>query len=292
MKRRATSTLKLLGTSVALLSLAFTTGCSSHCASPKAALPRIGITPIIEQDPLPIEGQVLRLFKVGTGPPVIVLHEITGLSPDTFRLARLLADAGFAVYLPLLFGEPGDSKQVANGARACIGGPFHCFHKTESTDARLIKILLALSRRVSAENSGAPVGVIGMCLTGNTGLELVREGAPVRAVVASQPALPFLRPAALGVSEATLQRVKAQRVHVLALRFSSDTRASRQRLLRLKTELGDLFQAYEIDSGPLNSFGFKHSAHAVLTTELVDEPNHPTRIALDKVIQLFKRELR
>jgi hypothetical protein len=33
-------------------------------------------------------------------------------------------------------------------------------------------------------------------------------------------------------------------------------------------------------------------AHSVVTTELVDEAGHPTRAALDRVLQLFRERLK
>jgi dienelactone hydrolase len=266
-------------------------GCRSHCPPPGAPPPRIDPVPIQELEFKTPMGP-LRVFRLGAGPPIIVLHEVTGLSPATYRLGRKLAEADFSVYLPLLFGAPGDSRFLANGLRACAGGWFHCFDRIKTNDPRLVEALLAVSRQISAENGRARVGVIGMCLTGNTGLELVREDSPVRAVVASQPALPFFKPSALGVSETTLQRVRDQKVPVLALRFSGDQRSPSERFRRFKKKIGDRFLALEIDSGPTNSYGFKRSAHAVLTTEFVDESNHPTRIALDRVVELFNEKIR
>ena len=49
----------------------------------------------------------------------------------------------------------------------------------------------------------------------------------------------------------------------------------------------------EIDSSPGNAWGIKRSAHSVLTEDLVvDEPDHPTRHALDQVLELFRTRLR
>jgi dienelactone hydrolase len=99
------------------------------------------------EPPVEYQGRSLRVFKTGAGPPVIILHEITGLSPETFRLGRMVAQAGFAVYLPLLFGEPGDSRFVANGLRACAGTWFHCLDADQTNDPQLVETLVVLSRR-------------------------------------------------------------------------------------------------------------------------------------------------
>ena len=47
---------------------------------------------------------------------------------------------------------------------------------------------------------------------------------------------------------------------------------------------GDAFEGIEIDSSPGNAAGIAPSAHAVLTVSLVDEPGHPTKVALDRVL--------
>ena len=45
-----------------------------------------------------------NVFRLGSGPPVIVLHELFGAGPALFRFAHRVADEGFEVYVPILFG--------------------------------------------------------------------------------------------------------------------------------------------------------------------------------------------
>jgi hypothetical protein len=59
----------------------------------------------------------------------------------------------------------------------------------------------------------------------------------------------------------------------------------------LREALGDAFVAVEIDSSPGNPHGLPANAHSVLTEHLVDEPGHPTREALDRVLDLFRERL-
>ena len=59
----------------------------------------------------------------------------------------------------------------------------------------------------------------------------------------------------------------------------------------LRRELGDGFIAVELDSSPGNPFGIKRIAHSVLTNDFVDEPDHPTRAALDQVLAFFHDRL-
>jgi hypothetical protein len=82
-------------------------------------------------------------------------------------------------------------------------------------------------------------------------------------------------------------------VCVLGLRFTGDRAVPAERFQRLREELGDGFVAVEIDSSKGNPWGIKASAHSVLTEELVvDDPEHPTRQALDQVLELFRTRLR
>ena len=64
------------------------------------------------------------VYLRGDGPGVVVMHEIPGITPEVARFARIVADDGFRVYLPHLFGTP--DKPFSNGyvlgqmARACV----------------------------------------------------------------------------------------------------------------------------------------------------------------------------
>ena len=59
----------------------------------------------------------------------------------------------------------------------------------------------------------------------------------------------------------------------------------------LRTALGASFEGIEIDSAPGNAAGIAPSAHSVLTISLVDEPGHPTRGALDRVLSFLAEQL-
>ena len=79
---------------------------------------------------------------------------------------------------------------------------------------------------------------------------------------------------------------------MLGLRFTNDIAVPKERFERLRAELGDRFLAVEIDSSPGNAHGIRKQAHSVLTEDLVDEPGHPTREALDRVLAFFQERLR
>ena len=137
-----------------------------------------------------------------------------------------------------------------------------------------------------------------MCFTGGFALAVAVE-PDVLAAVLSQPALPAplsaRRRAALALDDADLARVKDRARHdlrVLGLRFTGDRGCPAERFATLRRELGESFESIEIDSSPGNAHGISERAHSVLTVDLVDEPAHPTRAALDRTIAFLGERLR
>ena len=53
------------------------------------------------------------VYRRGSGPAVIIIHEMPGLHPLVVRFADHVAAAGMTVFLPSLFGEPG--RPVSSG---------------------------------------------------------------------------------------------------------------------------------------------------------------------------------
>jgi hypothetical protein len=60
---------------------------------------------------------------------------------------------------------------------------------------------------------------------------------------------------------------------------------------RLQHELGEGFEGIQIDSSANNPNNISRTAHSVLTLDLVDEEGHPTRAALDRVLDFFREKL-
>jgi dienelactone hydrolase len=52
------------------------------------------------------------VFVAGSGPAVIVMTEMPCISPEVARFARFVRDAGFTVFMPSLFGDPGRAPSV------------------------------------------------------------------------------------------------------------------------------------------------------------------------------------
>ncbi|HEY5339262.1 MAG TPA: dienelactone hydrolase family protein, partial [Rhizomicrobium sp.] len=53
------------------------------------------------------DGWTRDIYRRGSGPAVIIIHEIPGLHPQVVRFADRVAAAGMTVFLPSLFGTPG-----------------------------------------------------------------------------------------------------------------------------------------------------------------------------------------
>lgn len=181
-------------------------------------------------------------------------------------------------------------------ARACVAREFTTW--ATRTNSPITNWLRALAHRAHEECGGVGVGAVGMCLTGGFALAMMVDDCVV-APVLSQPSLPVaLMPSQkrdLGIDDATLALVKeraAAGACVMGLRFTADRLVPGERFERLRDELGDRFIAVEIDSSPGNAHGIPRTAHSVLVYDLVDEPGHPTRMALDRVIAFFVERLR
>ena len=233
-------------------------------------------------------------------PAIIVMHEVPGIYPAVIDFSERLIAQGYTVYMPSLIGEPGKDFSMgyvlSSMGKACISREFHVLAKRESSP--ITNSLRALCRQAHKECGGVGVGAIGMCLTGNFALSLMVDDS-VMAPVLSQPSLPFpvskAHKRALHVSDSELQcikqRVKEENVKVLGLRFTQDPMCPPERFERLSEELGNGFEAIEIDSAVGNSFGVPKAAHSVVTRDLVDEAGHPTQAALNRVLAFFAHAL-
>ena len=240
------------------------------------------------------------VFRAGTGPGVIVVHEVPGVTPLVASFGRRVVDAGFTVAMPSLFGEPGRAVSapyiLGSITHACISREFTTWALNRTSP--IISWLRALAHDLHEQAGGPGVGAVGMCLTGGFALAMAVDDE-LLAPVLSQPSLPFpvgrARSSALGLSDADLALVKSrvanQHLCLLGLRFSEDRAVPDARWARYKSEFGDNFMAVEIDSSSGNPHGIKKSAHSVLTEHLVDEPGHPTRDALDRVLGFFRDRL-
>jgi dienelactone hydrolase len=245
------------------------------------------------------DGVTRTVYRRGSGPGVIVMHEIPGIHPTVIRFANWVVDAGFTVVMPELLGTTGKPVTIGYGLssmfQACVRREFAVLAAHRSSP--ITDWLRALCRATHAELGGPGVGAVGMCLTGNFALAMMMEPS-LLAPVLSQPSLPFPlgaeRRAALHVSPEELDNLRqraAQGCPVLGLRFTEDFLVPPERFATLRRELGDRFEAIEIDSAVSRPSRNPTGPHSVLTEDLVDKAGHPTIVARDRVLAFFRERL-
>jgi dienelactone hydrolase len=216
-------------------------------------------------------GMTYPTYRRGSGPGVIVVHEIPGITPTVLRFAEEVVDAGFTVVLPSLVGEPGKPPSgpylASSMARVCIAREFTTFALDQTSP--IIAWLRALARNLHGEVGGRGVGAVGMCFSGGFARGMMVDDI-MMAPVLSQPSLPFAvgkaRGADLNLSPddaAVVAERAAQGCQVLGLRFTED-RAVGDRFASLRELLGDAFIAVELPSNA-------KSDHSVLTEQRDDE---------------------
>jgi dienelactone hydrolase len=220
-------------------------------------------------------------YRKGTGPGVIVIHEIPGITPEVIGFAEEVLDAGFTVVMPHLFGEPEAPMNALTVAktmsRVCISREFTKLATGETTP--VAGWLRSLARELHGELGGPGVGAIGMCFTGGFALAMMVDPA-VAAPVVAQPSAPFAvspgRSRDLNLSPADLTTVKeraAAGCEVLGLRYRKDP-AVGKRFERLTQEIGDKFIRVELEG----------RGHSTVTA-------HRQQEAVDRVLAFFGEKL-
>ena len=249
-----------------------------------------------------LDGVSKWVHVAGSGPAVIVMAEMPGISPHVARFSRWVRDAGFTVYMPSLFGRDGAVASADEGAaifkRACISAEFHAFAANASSP--VTRWLRALARLAHEESGGPGVGAIGMCWTGNFAVSMMLEPSMLAPVVC-QPSLPLNNPGGIAVSseemEIVRQRLEREDLTVLAYRFEGDTFCKAQRFAAYSDALGKRFVAHVLPDSAANPnappFFKAHvpSPHSVVTAHLIDEDGQPTLAARDEILAFFGQRL-
>jgi len=249
-----------------------------------------------------LDGVPKLVHIAGTGPAVIVMSEMPGISPHVARFARWVRDAGFTVYMPSLFGRDGAVPGVEEGMeifqRTCVSAEFRAFAANASSP--VTQWLRALAKLAHQECGGRGVGAIGMCFTGNFALTMMLEPAML-APVLSQPSLPLNDPAGLEIAPdemaAVRQRLKRENLTVLAYRFAGDRFCKAERFAAYAEALGDRFigrvlpdDAANTDVAPFFAQQVR-CPHSVVTAHLIDEAGQPTIAARDEILAFFTQRL-
>jgi dienelactone hydrolase len=227
------------------------------------------------------DGTTHPTWRKGTGPGVVVVHEIPGITDAVAAFAEEVVAAGHTVVMPQLFGEAGGAMTVAAVAkvvaRVCISKEFTAMARHQTTP--VAGWLRSLARDLHDELGGPGVGALGMCFTGGFALAMMVDNA-VAAPVLCQPSVPFAvgraRAADLNLAPADLAVVKrraAEGCAVLGLRYRRDP-ATGTRFDTLRRELGDGFIAVE----------FEGRGHSVVT-------EHRQQEAVDRILAFFQERL-
>jgi dienelactone hydrolase len=229
-------------------------------------------------------GVTHETFRKGSGPAVIIVHEIPGITPAVEKFANEVVAAGFTVVMPLLVGNfgqpPSGTYGAGSAAKICVSREFTTMALNKTSP--IISWLRALAKYLHAEIGGKGVGAIGMCFSGGFALGMMVDDIML-APVLSQPSLPFAlgakRSADLNLSEQDKRRI-AQRAEagcqVLGLRYKGD-RLVGTRFAELHKLLGDAFVAVEFDSTT-------KSDHSVLTEQRQE-------LGVQRVLEFLKSKL-
>ncbi len=255
-----------------------------------------------ERRSITLLGDTKAVYVAGTGPAVIVMAEMPGISPHVARFSRWVRDAGFTVYMPSLFGRDGAFPNAEEGAavlqRACVSAEFRAFAANESSP--VTRWLRALANLAHEECGGRGVGAIGMCFTGNFALSMMLESSML-APVLCQPSLPLNNPGGIQIAPEELERVKErlerEGLTVLGYRFAGDRFCTAQRFAAYTAALGDRFAGKVLPDEAANPEPppfFKSvvgSPHSVVTAHLIDAAGEPTLAARDEILSFFARRL-
>ncbi len=221
-------------------------------------------------------------YRKGTGPGVVIIHEIPGITPEVIGFGQEVVAAGFTVVMPHLFGTPEAPKNAVTIARTlgrvCVSREFTKL--ATGVTSPVAGWLRSLARELHDELDGPGVGALGMCFTGGYALAMMVDTS-VAAPVLAQPSSPFAvgpkRSRDLNLTPSDLAAVKeraAAGCQVLGLRYKKDL-AVGKRFETLTRELGDAFIKVE----------FEGREHSTLTL-------HRQQEGVDRVLAFFDEKLR
>ncbi|MGC4095952.1 MAG: hypothetical protein QM706_02460 [Nitrospira sp.] len=236
-------------------------------------------------------------------PPVLLLHELTGLSNGTLAYAEELSK-DFTVYVPLLFGEKGKFSLV-NGLNAySFGGMGQFFPGGEwgvpsDGSAPIVNWLRGVVQKIEMRHPHQHIGIIGNCVTGPLPIALLDQ-KNVRAVVVAQPALPMpiwystkADQASLGLSAVDLAAAQQSSAKIYGLRFETDCMSHPDKQTTLRNMFGDRYINGEIPASTYQAEGTTIKAHSTLigSWRTQDKTGQPSRDARAHVRTFLLKEL-
>jgi dienelactone hydrolase len=236
-------------------------------------------------------------------PPVLLLHELTGLSPGTLAYAEELSK-DFTVYVPLLFGEKGKLSLISGLSAYWFRGLVEFFPGGEwgvpsQGSAPVVNWLRGVVQQIGERHSSQHIGIIGNCVTGPIPLALL-DHPHVSAAVMAQPALPMrfwwysdADKASLGLSPDDLQFANHSSAKIYGLRFEADCISDRAKLHTLREQFGNRFFNGELPASAYQIHGKTIKAHSTLigSWKRDDEAGQPSRVARARVRTFLLSEL-
>ena len=233
----------------------------------------------------------------GTGPAVLLMHELPGFVPEFWRLAHWIKAAGFRVYAPALYGlakSPHEEVVHVDGlvggmARACVSREIRLFAR--SGGSPISNWLRTLASHAHSECGGPGVGTVGLCLSGNFAWS-VAVAPSVVAAVAADPALPFNNAGSIHLDpHESRQLAERENLEVMALRFEGDPSCKAQRFKALRGLLGDKLETRVLPDTSKNPKG-NPVPHGVLTKDLIAQDGQPTFEAARDVLAFLSYRLK
>lgn len=253
-------------------------------------------TPFTTQSLFEHDGIKHSVFKAGSGPGVLLMHELPGMTPEFWRLANWLSEH-FTIWAPDLFGHsvtPTKPSRTKLAFKACISREIHLFKNNDP--GPITQWLRALSRDLSTEVGGRGIGTIGMCMTGNFALTLALDPW-VTAPVASQPGIPASslltkRDGGLQMNKKERKDLAETNTDVMGLRFNGDRLCKAARFDTIREVIGqDRFKEHVIADEHRNPDGPLKFPHSVLTADFVDADDSVTKQKLLEVITFLKERI-
>lgn len=267
---------------------------------------------------------ILRPEKGGVDPkPVLLLHELPGLTPKTLDFGNYLKSRNFTVYIPILFGKAnqnsffsGTWNYFTNGewrSTYDISIQYRYHDQTQTEEIRGATVLIhqwlrALVKQIEVENPKRSIGVIGMCLTGAVPLALL-DNPHITRVVLAQPTLPVMfwgtehdkRALALSDVEHEIARKRGKTgvVGVLGIRFRDDLISKSEKFESVEEIFHKNFQLremtdyrYRVNDTSDEMVRIRPTAHSTLVGEWIKgHANHPSNTMREEVVEFLQHNI-
>ena len=229
------------------------------------------------------DGVTHPTYRRGTGPGVVVIHEIPGITPEVATFAEEVVDAGFTVVMPSLFGTDGapmTARTIASAiGRVCVSREFTKLPRRRDHAGRRVAALLGprAARRAGRTGRGGAGDVLHRRLRARDGRRPGGRGArALPAEHARSPSGAGARPTSTSPPATSTSSRDGARPgsRCSGLRFRYDP-AVGTRFDTLTRELGDAFIRVELQG----------KGHSTVTA-------HRQQEAVDAVLSFLVEHLR